>query len=50
MPAKAALKRVVHRKPVPYMPHAHVPQYLLVYVVETLERGHKVTNDRRPMH
>ena len=43
MPAKAILQRVVHRKPVPYMPHAHVPEYLLVYIVETLECGHKVT-------
>jgi hypothetical protein len=43
VPAKATLQRVVHRKPVPYMPHAHVPEYLLVYVVETLECGHRVT-------
>jgi hypothetical protein len=43
MPAKAILKRVVHRKPVPYMPHATEPQYLLCYVVETLECGHSVT-------
>lgn len=43
MPAKAALQRVVVRKPVPYMPHAHVPTYLLCYVVETLECGHDVT-------
>jgi hypothetical protein len=43
MPAKTTLRRVVHRKPVPYMPHAHVPKYLLVYVVETLECGHRVT-------
>jgi len=43
MPAKAALKRVVHRKPVPYMPHASEPKYLLVYVTELLECGHRVT-------
>jgi hypothetical protein len=43
MPAKAVLQRVVHRKPVPYMPHAHVPEYLLCYVIETLECGHTVT-------
>lgn len=43
MPAKATLRRVVHRKPVPFMPHVSEPKYLLVYVVETLECGHRVT-------
>ncbi|HXM64456.1 MAG TPA: hypothetical protein VN950_26585 [Terriglobales bacterium] len=40
MPAKAVLRKVVHRKPVPFMPYAHVPDYLLVHVTETLECGH----------
>lgn len=43
MPVKAALKRVVHRKPVPFMPYASEPKYLLVYVIESLECGHRVT-------
>jgi len=43
LPAKATLQRVVHRKPVPFMPHEREPQYLLVYVVESLECGHTVT-------
>ena len=42
MPAKAALRRVVHRKPVPFRPYAHVPEYLLCHVTETLECGHTV--------
>jgi hypothetical protein len=42
MLAKAVLRKVVHRKPVPYMPHAHVPKYLLVYIIESLECGHRV--------
>ncbi len=37
------LQKVVHRHPVPFQPHAHVPEYLLCYVVETLSCGHKVT-------
>jgi hypothetical protein len=40
MPAKAVLRRVIHRRPVPFMPYAHVPKYLLAYCVETLECGH----------
>jgi hypothetical protein len=40
MPAKATLRRVVHRKPVPFRPYAHVPEYLLCHVTETLECGH----------
>jgi hypothetical protein len=42
MPAKAVLKRVVHRKPVPYMPFATEPKYLLCYMIETLECDHTV--------
>lgn len=44
MPAaqQAVLRRVVHRKPIAHMPFAHIPEYLLVYVVETLECGHTV--------
>lgn len=41
-PAKAVLRRVLHRRPVPFMPHAHVPEYLLCFIVETLECGHTV--------
>jgi hypothetical protein len=41
-PAKTALRKVVHRRPVPFRPYAHVPEYLLVYCVETLECGHTV--------
>lgn len=37
------LKKVVHRKPVPFRPHESEPNYLLCYVVETLECGHKLT-------
>ncbi len=40
MQEKAALRKVVHRKPVPFMPYAHVPEYLLCFCVETLECGH----------
>ena len=36
------LQKVVHRKPVPFQPHAHIPSYLLVYVIETLACGHDV--------
>jgi len=36
------LQRVMHRKPVAFQPHAHVPEYLLCYVVETLACGHKI--------
>lgn len=35
------IQKVVHRRPVPYQPHAHVPKYLLCYIVETLECGHQ---------
>lgn len=42
-PAKVVLRKVVHRKPVAFRPHAHVPEYLLVYCVETLECGHTLT-------
>jgi hypothetical protein len=41
-PAKTVLRKVVHRKPVPFRPYTHVPEYLLVYCVETLECGHTV--------
>jgi len=37
------LQKVTHRKPVAFQPHAHVPSYLLVYVIETLSCGHTVT-------
>jgi hypothetical protein len=37
------LQKVVHRKPVAFQPHAHVPDYLLCYVVETLACGHTLT-------
>jgi len=36
------LSKVTHRKPVPFQPHAHVPSYLLCYVVETLACGHSL--------
>lgn len=37
------LQKVVHRKPVAFQPHAHVPDYLLCYCVETLACGHSLT-------
>ncbi len=37
------LQKVTHRKPVPFQPHAHIPEYLLAYVVETLACGHQLT-------
>lgn len=37
------LVQVVHRKPVPYRPYEHVPDYLLCYVIETLACGHQLT-------
>jgi hypothetical protein len=37
------LRKVLSRKPVPFCPHPHVPDYLLVYVVESLSCGHKIT-------
>jgi len=40
---KPMLQKVVHRKPVAFCPYPHVPDYLLVYVVESLSCGHKVT-------
>jgi len=47
LPARGALplmlQKVVNRKPVPFMPHKHVPDYLLCYVVETLACGHTLT-------
>ena len=43
MPAKAALQRVVHRRPVPFVHDAEHPTYLQCYVVETLECGHQLT-------
>lgn len=43
MSHRAELRKVLHRKPVPFMPYAHVPRYLLVHVVETLECGHTLT-------
>ncbi len=42
LPKPAALQKVVHRKPVPFRPYAHVPEYLLVYCVEKLECGHEL--------
>ena len=48
MPAKATLSKVVHRKPEPFMPYAHVPEYLLCFVTETLACGHMVTIDPDP--
>lgn len=42
MPAKARLRKVVHRRPVPVRPYDHVPEYLVCYVVETLECGHSL--------
>lgn len=38
-----ALRLVTLRTPKAYRPHAHVPDYLLCYVVETLECGHTLT-------
>lgn len=37
------LQKVLHRRPVAFCPHSHVPEYLLVYIVETLACGHKIT-------
>lgn len=37
------LKKVIHRKPVPFQVSENAPNYLLCYVVETLECGHTVT-------
>ncbi len=37
------LRLVTLRTPKAYRPHAHVPDYLLCYVVETLECGHTLT-------
>lgn len=42
MPAKAVLRKVVHRRLVPFIPYAHVPDYIFCHVVETLECGHTV--------
>ena len=36
------LQKVVHRKPVPFRPHASEPDYLLCYCIETLECGHQL--------
>ena len=38
----STFRKVVHRKPVPFRPHEHVPDYLLVYIIETLECGHQI--------
>jgi len=43
MPAKATLRKVVHRKPEPFMPNASEPNYLLCFITETLECGHTLT-------
>jgi hypothetical protein len=43
VPPNRALRLVLSRKPVPFMPHASEPKCLLVYVVETLECGHELT-------
>jgi hypothetical protein len=48
MPAKAVLRRVTHRKPVPFLLHPERESedradFLGVYVVETLECSHTVT-------
>lgn len=37
---KFALRKVVHRRPRPFVPHASAPKYLACYVTETLECGH----------
>lgn len=37
------LQKVLHRKPVAFCPHSHVPDYLLCYCIETLACGHKLT-------
>jgi len=37
-----SLRLVVLRKPIPFMPSAKNPQYLLAYCTETFECGHKV--------
>lgn len=41
--SQRALRLVTLRTPKAYRPHDHVPEYLLVYVVETLECGHTLT-------
>jgi len=43
MPNPRSLRLVVFRKPIPYRPYEHVPDYLLAYVIETLECGHSLT-------
>jgi hypothetical protein len=39
---EAMLRKIVRRQPVAFQPHAHVPDYLLCFVNEHLECGHKV--------
>jgi hypothetical protein len=36
------LQKVVHRKPVPFRPHESEPDYLICFVIETLECGHQI--------
>jgi hypothetical protein len=40
---KPDFKKVVRRKPVPFVPHPTDPKHLLYYVEEELECGHTVT-------
>jgi hypothetical protein len=41
--SQCALRLVTLRTPKAHRPHDHVPDYILVYVVETLECGHSLT-------
>ena len=40
MPAKSSLRKVVYRRPEPFMPYPNEPQYLVCFITETLECGH----------
>lgn len=43
MPTSNVLSAVVLRQPKAHIPHAHVPDYILIHVVEHLECGHQLT-------
>jgi hypothetical protein len=43
MPTSNVLSAVVLRQPKAHIPHAHVPEYILIHVIEHLECGHKLT-------
>lgn len=41
--SQRSLRLVTLRTPKAHRPHDHVPEYILIYVVETLECGHTLT-------